>query len=129
MACDPSGKITLGKAPQVAHELRPEWFSPKDVAPFERHEEAFIRLSLLEGEASKEAWVELDPEARRLASVPVYAQDLARCPRLLALDLVYGRLAEVADSILIKGTSLAGDRESPEQRSEDRERRANLAKL
>ena len=128
-AREPSEKLTLGRAPNVAHELRPEWFSPKDVAPFERHEEAFIRLSLLEGEAFKEAWVELDPEARCLASVPVYAQDLARCPRLLALDLVYGRLAEVADSILIKGTSLAGDRESPEQRSEDRDRRANLATL
>ena len=128
-AREPSEKITLGKAPSVAHELRPEWFSPKDVEPFERHEEAFKRLSLLKGEAFKEAWVELDPEARCLASVPVYAQDLARCPRLLALDLVYGRLAEVADSILIKGTSLAGDRESPEQRSEDRDRRANLATL
>ena len=128
-AREPSEKITLGKAPQVAHERRPEWFSPKDVAPFERHEEAFKRLSLLEGQAFKEAWVELDPEARRLASVPVYAQDLARCPRLLALDLVYSRLTEEADNILIKGTSLAGDRESEEQRSEDRERRADLAKL
>ena len=128
-AREPSDKITLGKAPQEAHERRSEWFSPKDVAPFERHEGAFKRLSLLEGQAFVEAWVELDPEARRLASVPVYAQDLARCPRLLPLDLVYSRLTEEADNILIKGTSLVGGRESEEQRSEDRERRADLAKL
>ena len=62
-AREPYEKITLGKAPQVAHERRPEWFSPKDVAPFERHEGAFKRLSLLEGQAPKEAWAELDPEA------------------------------------------------------------------
>ena len=128
-AREPAEKITLGKAPQVAHERRPEWFSPKDVAPFERHEEAFKRLSLLEGEEFVAAWAALDPEARRLASVPIYAQDLARCPRLLALDVVYGKLTEEADNILIKGTSLEGDRESEEQRSEDRARSMDLAKL
>ena len=67
---------------------------------------------VLEGQAFVDAWAELNPEARRLASVPIYAQDLARCPRLLALDLVYSKLTEEADNILIKGTSLAGDRES-----------------
>ena len=54
---------------------------------------------------------------------------LARCPRLLALDVVYGKLTEEADNILIKGTSLEGDRESEEQRSKDRARRMDLAKL
>ena len=47
-AREPSDKITLGTAPQEAHERQPEWFAPKDVASFERHEEAFKRLSLLE---------------------------------------------------------------------------------
>ena len=126
---EPTEKITLGKAPVVAHERRPEWFSPKDVAPFERHEEAIKQLSLLEGEEFVAAWAELDSEARRLASIPVYAQDLARCPRLLALDVVYSKLTEEADNILIKGTSLEGDRESEEQRNEDRARSVALAKL
>ena len=126
---EPTEKITLGKAPVVAHERRPEWFSPKDVAPFERHEEAIKQLSLLEGEEFVAAWAELDAEARRLASIPVYAQDLARCPRLLALDIVYSKLTEEADNILIKGTSLEGDRESEEQRNEDRARSLALAKL
>jgi hypothetical protein len=128
-AREPKEKITLGKAPQVAHERRPEWFSPKDVAPFERHEEAIKNLSLLDGEEFVAAWAALDSEARRLASVPIYAQDLARCPRLLALDVVYSKLTEEADNILIKGTSLEGDRESEEQRNEDRQRSLDLAKL
>ena len=128
-AREPKEKITLGKAPQVAHERRPEWFSPKDVAPFERHEEAIKKLSLLDGEEFVAAWAALDSEARRLASVPIYAQDLARCPRLLALDVVYSKLTEEADNILIKGTSLEGDRESEEQRNEDRQRSLDLAKL
>ena len=76
-----------------------------------------------------EAWTELDPEARRLASVPVYSQDLARCPRLLVLDLVYSKLTEAGENILIEGTSLAGDRESEEQRNEDRARAKLVAKL
>ena len=121
-AREPSDKIALDKAPQEAHERRPECFSPKDVVPFELHEEAIQRLSLLEGRASLDAWTELDPEARRLASVPVYAQNLSRCPRPLALDLVYSKLTEEGDNILIKGTSLEGDREAEEQRNEDRAR-------
>ena len=96
-AREPSDKITLGKAPQEAHKRRPEWFSPKDVAPFELHGDAIKRLSLLEGQAFVDTWAELDPEARRLALVPIYAQDLARCPRLLALDLVYSKLTEEGD--------------------------------
>ena len=86
-AREAADKITLGKAPQEPHARRPGWFSPKDVAPFELHEVAIQRLSQLEGQTFVEAWTELDPEARRLASVPVYSQDLARCPRLLVLDL------------------------------------------
>ena len=128
-ARDASDKLTLGKAPQEPHARRPEWFSPKDVAPFELHEAALQRLSKLEGRAFVDAWAELDPEARRLASVPVYSQDLARCPRLLALDLVYSKLTEAGDNILIEGTSLAGDRESEEQRNEDRARARLVAKL
>ena len=125
-AREPSDKITLGKAPQEAHERRPEWFSPKDMAPFELHAGAIKRLSLLEGQAFVDVWAELDPEARRLASVPVYAQDLARCPRPLALDLAYSKLTEEGGNILVKGTSLEGDRESEEQRNEDRARRADI---
>ena len=128
-AREPSDKITLGKALQEAHERRPEWFSPKDVAPFELYEDAIKRLSLLEGHAFLDAWTELDPEARHLASVPVYAQDLARCPRLLSLDLVYSKLTEEGGNILIKGTSLEEDCESGEQRNEDRARRGDVAKL
>ena len=87
-AREAADKITLGKAPQEPHARRPEWFSPKDVAPFELHEVAIQRLSQLEGQALVEAWTELDLEARRLASVVIVSsQDLARCPRLLVLDL------------------------------------------
>ena len=129
-ARDASDKITLGKAPQETSRMRrPDWFAPKDVAPFEQHEEAIKRLSLLEGEEFLLAWAELDPEARRLASVPVHSLDLARCPRLLALDLVYSKLTEAGDNLLIEGTSLAGDRETEDQRNEDRARAKLVEKL
>ena len=114
--------IVLGKAPEERGARRPEYFAPVDIEPFYAAEAAFSALSLLHGKEFRDGFAALSDEAKRLAAVPVHHGDLARNSRLLPLDLVYSRANETADNILIKGTVLAGEREGPEQRAEDKAR-------
>ena len=122
-------KIVLGKAPMERGVRRPEYFSAIDIAPFMRHEAEIERLSTLSGEAFEAGFAALDDEARHLCAVPVHHLDLARNSRLLALSLVYDAATVTGDDILIKGTVLAGERESEEQKLEDRERAKNIEKM
>ena len=61
--------------------------------------------------------------------LPLLAPSNSRPRPTLKFMRFHGKLTEEAGNILIKGTSLEGDRESEEQRSEDRARRMDLAKL
>ena len=128
-AASTTDKIILGKAPDERGVRRPEHFAAIDVAPFERHEAAIGRLSILTGEAFEAGFAALDDEARRLCAIPVHHLDLARNTRLLPLSLVYDAATVAGGNILIKGTVLAGEREGDEQKAEDRERVKNIAKL
>ena len=128
-AAHTTDKIILGKAPDERGSRRPEHFAAIDIAPFERHEAAIVRLSSLTGEDFAAAFAALDDEARHLCAIPVHHLDLARNTRLLPLSLVYDAATVAGDNILIEGTVLAGEREGEEQKAEDRERAKNIAKL
>ena len=118
-AAHSTDKIILGKAPDERGMRRPEHFSAIDIAPFERHEAAIVRLSSLAGKAFEGGFAALDDETRHLCAIPVHHLDLARNTRLLSLSLVYDAATVAGDNILIKGTVLAGERESDEQKAED----------
>jgi hypothetical protein len=120
--------IVLGRATADDGSLRrPEYFSVGDIASFEAHESALTAAAAIS--ASDEqvflAAVRGLPEAARaLLCVPVFPADMARNHRLHVLKVLHERQTTMADNIIIKGTVLSNDRETEEQRAEDRERAA-----
>ena len=119
------GAPTSGKATADDGSLRrPEYFSVGDIACFEKHEEALSAAAAIAAsdERAFSAAVESLPEAARsLMSVPVFPADMARNHRLHVLKVLHERQTTIADNIILKGTVLSNDRETEEQRAEDRE--------
>ena len=69
---------------------------------------------------------ELPVPARDLLAVPVHSADMAKNQRLLVLKVLHERQTTVADNIILKGTALSNERETEEERKEDRERAVAL---
>ena len=108
---------------------RPEFFSVCDVAVFEAHEARLTALSEVpKGEdlAFTAALHELPEQARDLLAVPVNSADMAKNQRLLVLQVLHERQTTVADNIILQGTALSNERETEEERKEDRERAVAL---
>ena len=123
-------QIVLGKATSDDGTLRrPEYFSVGDVAVFAKYESEYEKLTEVpkaDDEAFTAAVRALPDAARDLLSVTVFPADLARNRRLHVLKVLHERALTVADNIIIKGTVLSNERETDEQRAEDRERAVAL---
>ena len=64
--------------------------------------------------------------ARDLLAVPVHSADMATNQRLHVLKVLHERQTTVADNIILQGTPLSCERETEEERKEDRERAVAL---
>ena len=125
--------IILGRATADAGTMRrPEFFSVGDIAAFDTHEAALETLSGLEKASDavfKKALEELPEAARELLNMPVHPNDLMKNQRLHVLKALAERSIALADNIILQGTVLSSERETDEQRAEDKERAAALRYL